>query len=183
MKRSILGGLRITLALAVGSVALAAGDVAAQERQKYSFKTPPGVSQYTQQHAIDVGDVPGHQIRIFEVHTVFTAEKPGPKYDGVAVKEAWTRAATDYVDGTGHGTGYTMSVLENGDKIFGRYDVANQMNVGSDGSKVAKAATVVTLTGGTGKFKGVRGVIKGSVLSDFKNLSDAVAEGEYWIEN
>ena len=146
-------------------------------------RTPLGVSQYTQQHTIDVGDVAGHQIRIFEVHTVFTAEKPGPKYDGVAVKEGWTRAATDYIEGSGHGNGYSVTVLENGDKIFGRYEVVKQMTVSSDGSKLAKAAYVVTFTGGTGKFKGIRGFSKGSVFSDFKTLSDAVSETEYWIEN
>jgi hypothetical protein len=182
MKRSIVVGMRMLLALAaVGSVVFAAGDASAQQKQKYYFKTPPGVAKYTQQPTIDVGDVPGHQLRLVEAHSVYTNE--APMYDGVRVKESWTRAVTDYTDGTGNGSGYTLAVLENGDKIFGRYEVVNQTTIGSDGTKVAKGSTVNILTGGTGKFKGIRGTLRGSIVSDFKSLSDVVYEGEYWIEN
>jgi hypothetical protein len=38
--------------------------------------------------------------------------------------------------------------------------------------------------GGTGKFKGIRGTLKATTSTDFKTgLGEAVAEGEYWMEN
>jgi len=33
-------------------------------------------STYTQQHTLDVGDIPGHQIRIHEVHRTYPNDKP-----------------------------------------------------------------------------------------------------------
>jgi hypothetical protein len=40
----------------------------------------------------------------------------------------------------------------------------------------------MTLTGGTGKFKGIRGTLRGVATTDYKTVSDNSAEGEYWIE-
>jgi hypothetical protein len=95
MKRSILGGLRILLALAAcGLVVFAASDAWTQQKQKYLFKAQPGVSKYTQQLAIDVGDVPGHQVRVLELYSNYTGE--APVYSGVKVKEGWLRTITEY---------------------------------------------------------------------------------------
>lgn len=153
----------------------------AQEKQKYSFKTPPGVSKYTQQHVIDVGDVPGHQIRIYEIHTKYTTE--APSYDGVRVVEAWARGSSDYTNGSGGAQNYTILLLANGDKIFLRTEILTQAVTTQDGSTKSRFSTVAALTGGTGKFKGIRGTLRGSGGTDFKTgTSDVQTEGEYWIE-
>jgi hypothetical protein len=52
-----------------------------------------------QQHAIDVGDVPGHQVRVYEVHSTYPSD--APVYNGVKVKESWNRSLSDYTDGSG----------------------------------------------------------------------------------
>jgi hypothetical protein len=137
-------------------------------------------SKYEEQHAIDVGDVPGHQVRVFSSHSVYAQE--APVYDGVKVKEAWTRALTDYTDGNGRLTGYSVTLLENGDKIFGRSEGTTQTTVNTDGSKVTKTYSVATLTGGTGKFKGIHGTLHSVTTTDFKTTGDSLVEGEYWIE-
>ena len=175
MKKSIL---RVVLLLP--AFALPTSYASAQEKQKYLFKTPAGVSQYVQQHAIDVGDVPGHQVRVYEVHSTYTNE--APVYDGVKVKESWTRSVSDYTDGSGRSFGYGISVLENGDKIFSRTELTTQTSVAADGSKTTKSYSVTNITGGTGKFKGIHGTLRGVTGTDFKNLTGAVTEGEYWIE-
>jgi hypothetical protein len=172
---------KLALALMAIVVMSAFGTVAlAQEKQKFSFKTPPGVTKYEQQHAIDVGDVQGHQVRVLSLHSVFTQE--APVYEGVKVKESWLRALTDYMEGNGRGAGYTISILENGDKIFGRWEGVTQTTVSANGSKVTRTNSITTLTGGTGKFKGIRGTLRGIATTDFKAVSDASAEGEYWVE-
>jgi len=180
MARAIVSGLRVLATLGAASLLLGAAGESGPQKQSYFFKTPPGATKYTQQHAIDVDDVPGHQVRIYELHSTFSEE--APVYNGVKVKEAWLRAMTDYTNGTGRGSGYSMSILENGDKIFGRWESMTQTTIGADGTKAARTSAVTTFNGGTGKFKGMHGTLKSSSLSDFKNVSDIVTEGEYWIE-
>jgi len=174
---------RIVLAcwFAVGSIVFYHGQADAQEKHRYSFKTPPGVAKYTQQHVIDVGDVPGHQVRIYEIQTKYTAEAPA--YDGVKVVEVWTRGISDYTNGSGHAQNYAVNLMANGDKIFSHSEILTHTLVNADGSRASKFTTVVTLTGGTGKFKGIRGTLRSAGQTDFKiGTSGVEAEGEYWFE-
>jgi len=50
--------------------------VSAQERCKVSEETTAAKSSYTQQHVLDVGDVSGHQIRVFELHRTYSNDSP-----------------------------------------------------------------------------------------------------------
>ena len=181
MTRSSRDAIRLMVALTFFGSLLTASDAWAQEKQKYSFEAPPGVQKYTQQHAIDVGDMPGHQVRIYELQTKYTAEAPA--YDGVKVVEVWTRGASDYTNGSGHFHTYAVNLMANGDKIFSHTEGLTHTVVNADGSRKSRFNTVVTLTGGTGRFKGIRGTLRGTGATDFKTgTSDAQAEGEYWIE-
>lgn len=156
-------------------------DAWAQGRTKVKFITPPGISKYTQTHTIEVGDVPNHQLRIFELRTVYT--DVAPAYDGVKVKERVARAFSDYIDGSGTATGYAINMLENGDKIYERVAIHAHTAVAADGSKKLSYRAVITLTGGTGRFSGIRGTLLGGGGSDLKTgLTDPWTEGEYWIE-
>jgi hypothetical protein len=138
--------MKATLFAALVAVSAASGALA-QEKYKYSFKTPNGVTKYTQQHTLDVGDVPGHQIRVAELHTVFTGD--APSYAGVKVKESWARLSSDYVDGSGRAMQYAVAHMENGDKVFSRTELIAQSSVGADGARKLAFTTVTTLTGGT----------------------------------
>src|SRR5262245_27397621 len=100
------------------SVALPTGDALAQQKQKVSFKTLPENTKYTQQHIIDAGDVPGHQVRVYEIHRTLGAN--APMINGVKLKETWNRGLSDYTDNSGANTNYTVYVLEDGDKFFAR---------------------------------------------------------------
>ena len=83
-----------------------------------SWEIQPADASYTQQHAIDVGDVPGHQVRIFEVHRRFPNDKPN--CEGLKRTKSWLRGSSDYIDLNGSVSGYLTIALENGDKIFAR---------------------------------------------------------------
>jgi hypothetical protein len=171
----------LIMVLTLSGGLLASPDAWAQDKHRYFFKAPPGVTKYTQQHALDVGDMPGHQLRVYELYTKYTGE--APVYDGVKVVEAWGRGSSDYTDGSGRSTVYTVSLLENGDRIFSTNEVLLHTFVGPDGGKRSRFNSVVTLTGGTGRFKGIRGTLRGTGLTDFKTgTSDSQTEGEYWIE-
>jgi hypothetical protein len=165
--------------LAISLLAFVGDPVFAQTKKKYVSKS--GTSKYTQTHVIEVGDVPNHQLRLFELHTVWAAE--APEFDGVKIKERFARAVSDYIDGSGNASGYAINMLENGDKVFEKFTIMAQTQVAADGSRKLGYRTVSTLTGGTGRFTGIRGTLLGGGGSDLKTgITDAWTEGEYWME-
>jgi hypothetical protein len=167
--------LTIVLLPCVATV-LAAVDAAAQEKQQVSFKTSAENTKYTQQHMIDVGDFPGHQVRVYEIHRTFPNN--APVVSGVAIKEQWTRAISDYTDNNGPGTTYGIYVLENGDKFFTRSSLVAQ----STGAGKLTASTVGYITGGTGKFAGIKGIVRTVNTADPKaGVNEGQTEIEYTL--
>lgn len=157
------------------------GDAFAQQRHKFFFKAPPGTTKYTQTHLMDVGDVPGHQVRVAELTTKYPGE--ALVYDGVKVVDARAILVSDYTDGNGNAFSYTVSTLETGEKIFSHTIILTHTTAGADGTRRTSYTTVVTLTGGTGKFKGIRGTLRSRGFTDLKTgTSGAETEGEYWFE-
>ena len=147
----------------------------AQQKFKYSFGAQ-AQSKYTEQHAIEPGDVAGHQIRVATINTKYGAE--APTYDGVKAVESTGWLSSDYVGGSGRFIQYSVLQMENGDKIYSVTDGQLQTSAGK-----ASFSTVTSLRGGTGKFVGIRGVIRGSGATDFKTgPSNNPSEGEYWFE-
>ena len=119
------------------------------------------------------------------------AEDAGKRRQPAGTYTAWQYQADkqrywcryNYTNGSGHGQNYAVSLMENGDKIFSRQEVLIQTVTAADGSRTSKFTNVVTLTGGTGKFKGIRGTLRSSGQTDFKmGTSGVETEGEYWIE-
>jgi hypothetical protein len=41
-----------------------------------SWEVPAADTKYPQQLALDVGDIPGHQVRVYELHRVYPNDKP-----------------------------------------------------------------------------------------------------------
>jgi hypothetical protein len=154
--------------------------VSAQERCKVSEDATAAKSNYTQQQVLDVGDVPGHQIRVFELHRTYANDKPNCEH--LKRAESWTRAYSDYIDRNGRAWGYEVTSLENGDKIFAQFDGTSQTMVAADGSKKSTFTGVTRYTGGTGKYEGIRGFLRTSVVFDLdKNMNQQQTEGEYWL--
>jgi len=183
MKTLVLKGIRMLLAITIGAGLTVFGisEGWAQEKRKISYKWSAENTKYTQQHVIDIGDIPGHQIRIYEIHRTWPDNPPA--FDNVRVKEEGLRGHSDYIDINGRSAGYYYYVLENGDKIFARFDGTSQTIVKPDGSKKSTFTAVITLTEGTGKFRGIRGMARYTAIFDSKaGLNEGQVEGEYWIE-
>ena len=159
------------------AVALPTGDASAQQKQKISYKASAPNTKYTQQLTLDVGDVPGHQVRVFEIHRTFPTD--APLINGVQIKETLTRGMSDYTDYNGPSNSYTVYVLENGDKFFARTATLGQANAAGKRSTIS----VGTITGGTGKLVGIKGTARSSGTSDPKaGFNENQAEIEYWLE-
>lgn len=173
------GGLTVLVAvcLLLGS----AGEAFAQQKHKYFFKAPPGTTKYTQTHLMEVADVPGHQVRLAETQSKYGDD--APVYDGVKVREIRGVLFSDYVAGNGKAFSYNVYVLENGDKIFARNDILTHTSAGADGGRRISYTSVTTLTGGTGKFRDIRGTLRSRGATDLKTgTSGQETEGEYWFE-
>jgi hypothetical protein len=171
----------LLLAITAMLCSASSGPLAAQEKCKMKWEIPAANSNYTQQHVIDVGDVPGHQIRIFELRRTFPNDQPN--CEGLKRVEEWNRGYSDYIDRNGRAWGYRVTVLENGDKIFGEMSGTSQTAVAADGSKKTTYSGVVVYTGGTGKYQGIRGLQRESAVFDpEKNFNQSQSEAEYWIE-
>jgi len=96
----------------------------AQQKQHFSYNTPASQTTYTQQHIIDVGDIPGHQARLFEIRRTYGND--APIINGLKLKEQWTRGMSDYIDNNGPAIIYNVWVLENGEKFFVRTSLVAQ---------------------------------------------------------
>jgi hypothetical protein len=168
----------ISLGLALTPICFST--VSAQERCKVSEEAAAAKSNYTQQQVLDVGDVSGHQIRVFELHRTYANDKPNCEH--LKRTESWTRAYSDYIDRNGRAWGYEVTSLENGDKIFAQFDGTSQTTVAPDGSKKSTFTGVTRYTGGTGIYQGIRGFLKSNVVFDpDKNVNQQQTEGEYWL--
>ena len=168
----------VTVAVGVFVVPL---PTAAQQKHKFSYERSADTSEYMQQLRIDVGDVPGHQIRVYELKAVYPDDSV--KFLEVPVKEEYNRAFSDYTNTNGRHFGYCLYVLKNGDQIECRIDGTTQATMNSDGSKSITYSGVTTLTGGTGKFRGIQGTLRYSGFYDpVANRSGDKTDGEYWIE-
>jgi len=135
-------------------------------QQRLVFKVGAESTKYTQQHAIDVGDVAGHQVRLFEIHRTYPGD--APTIGGTKIVESWTRGVSDYTDNNGEGTIYGVYVLENGDKFFTRGNLT--------------ATTVGPITGGTGKLSRINGMVRTSASANPKaGFVETQVDIEYWL--
>ena len=174
--------MKVLIACVVfASLVFSTGEALAQQKHKYFFKPTAGTTRFTQTHQMDVGDMPGHQVRIAEVQATYGDE--APVLDGLKVREIRGILVSDYVDGTGNAFLHRVWSLEGSDKVYSRMDIMARTTVDADGKRTTSYTAVEKLNGGTGKFKGLRGTLFTIGFSDLKTkTSGSQTEGEYWFE-
>jgi hypothetical protein len=118
---------------------------------------------------------------VFETRNTFPSKDFA--FGGVPVKESHVRGMSDYINSSGPYIQYTVYTLEDGNKVFGRGSGASQMFTEADGSQIVKFSFTENFVGGTGRFKGISGQIRGSgeraVVA--KTVSFQLS-GEYWLD-
>jgi hypothetical protein len=178
-----------TIPFAVIVPVLAAGGVSAGERCKFSYEPPKGEATYPQQLSMDVGDVPGHKIRAFEIH--HSNPSVTLPCDNVKVVERWSHGFGDVIDRNGRSWGYNVDMLDSGDKIYSVWSGTVQTEVGADGASKTTYEGTTTWMGGTGRFASVRGIERNHNQIEYVVNADGKqevktnwgkAEGEYWFE-
>ena len=172
MARNIGLGMAITIGMA-----LTAPVAMAQQKQHVSYNTPAAHTTYTQQHIIDIGDIPGHQARLFEIRRTYGSD--APVINGSKLKEQWTRGMSDYIDNNGPAIIYNVWVLENGEKFFVRTSLVAQ----SSGDGKLTNMTSGVITGGTGSLARIRGIISSHGPSEpTAGINANQPDIDYWME-
>jgi hypothetical protein len=168
--------INIATLTAVGTI-LMLGNVVAQQKQHASFKSLVANSKYTQQHVVDVGDAPGHQLRVFEIYRTYPAD--ALTINGLKLKEGWVRGISNYTDGSGTNTTYGVYTMENGDQFFTKADlVAHSLGEGK-----LSTYSAGPITGGTGKLLGIKGVMRSVGTSNPKaGTTETQTDLEYWFQ-
>jgi hypothetical protein len=160
----------ITITSMCLAVALPTKDALAQQRLR--FRVSPENTKYTQQHTIDVGDVAGHQERVYP--------SDPPMINGMKMVESWTRGISDYTNNNGEATTYSVYVFDNGDKFFTRGSLVAMQ--GPEARNLT-ATTVGPITGGTGALARINGMARTTALADPQSgMNEAqIIEIDYWL--
>ena len=153
----------------------------AEEKCKMASYVPPSDSEYTQQYAIDVGDIKGHQIRILEVHNYY--EDAVENCEGLKEVERIIWGISDYTNGKGHSWGYQTRIFDNGDKMDARYTgISLRLSI-PEGQATGIFNGTYTFTGGTGVYSGVRGTgVERAWFDPETGYLESNNVYEYWIE-
>ena len=122
------------------------------------------------QHALEVGDRPGHMMVLAKQTCSWTSPI---EMEGIKGKSYIGVVTADASGGKSQDRGYVVVTMENGDQAFVRFTGASMLD--KDGRPVSGEGTW-TYTGGTGKFKGLKG--KGTYKN--KGAEDMI-EGEYML--
>jgi hypothetical protein len=148
-------------------------------QQKYTISQPGNaISKFTQEHSIEVGDVPGHKLRVYQVQNEYPQNDLA--FAGVVVKQMLSQGISDSVNGSGHFTAYNVFTMTDGNKVFVRVTGTTQ----SDGAGGGLSTTVENFMGGTGKFKGIRGQMRNTLhRAPESQVLTVQVRGEYWIED
>ena len=126
---------------------------------KFKNTTSNDEVKYTIQKSIKVDDIEGHVIRIFKTET--NHKKSKKNCEGLKIIKTDFFGISDYINKNGKVTGYSIGIYDDGSKIFSRVDGVAQTP--EDISKNGFVNTTITITGGTGVYKGVTGYGKGKV--------------------
>jgi hypothetical protein len=122
-----------------------------------------------------LNDAPGHEVgqevQLSEIKFSHPAFK---------VKEEWVYNQFNYVAGTGPHRGMFVDVHEDGSQTFGTYEGSQKTVVNNDGSWSATWEGTYKYTGGTGRFKAIKGSGtyrgKASSSGDFEEHGKETAE-------
>ena len=123
-------------------------------------------------HSIDVGDRAGHSLSIMKFACKWTKTL---ETGGQEAKDGYDVAYGDASGDKVRVSGYHVSNMSGGDKIYVRFQGTDTMK---DGKLVSSEGTW-SYTGGTGKLKGIKGkgTYKGTMDADGNTVSDV--EGTY----
>jgi hypothetical protein len=169
----------------IGTTALSAtSSTWAQEKYQYTYSVAPASSRYVQRHTIDVKDLPGHEIAIYEIQRTYTSDQP--VIMGLKVLETWAYGLVNQINGVGTTEGSSTLILEDGSKVFLEFHGTVYGELTNTGFRKGTYHGTSRFVGGTGRFAAIRGTLTEEVeyYTDPKTgYNRPVSRGEYWFVN
>jgi hypothetical protein len=163
------------------AVALGAAGAAESSRYPLSYDAAAAETASIKRYEIEAGDVARHVLRLFETRRVFTRRPP--VFDGVRATEMRERGTADLIDQSGTQSAYVTYLLEDGNRVFGRYSGTIRSARWPDGSWHHEIQGRIELTGGTSRFAALRGHVQVRfTLDPGAESSQGESLGEYWFE-
>jgi hypothetical protein len=170
----------IVLAVALGAIAGRTG-AAESSRHPLSYDAAAAETASVKRYEVEVGDVPRHVLRLFDTRRIF-ARRP-PVFDGARATEMHERGTADLIDQSGSESAYVTYLLEDGNRVFGRYAGTIRSARWPDGSWHHEIQGRIELTGGTSRFAALRGHVQVRfTLDPGAESSQGESAGEYWFE-
>jgi hypothetical protein len=146
-------------------------------RERVSFKVTAENTKYTQEYTIDVGDVAGHQVRVYEIKRVYPMNPP--VIGGMKIVESWARGVSDYTNNSGEARTCGIYALDNGDKCFTR---GSLVAIQGPDARNLTATTAGPIIGGTGKLARITGMARMITLANPQSgMNETQVEIDYWL--
>jgi hypothetical protein len=168
-------------------IMLAGAEASAEERCKFTFESGTRKRLFLNNSDWTLATF---RIAVFEDHHGPSATAK-PNCEGLKIVERWGRGFSDTIDRNGRAWGYTVTTLENGDKIYGEWSGTTQTEATADGSTKNVFEGTQVWVGGTGRYQGVRGIERDHSLVEMVMGSQGKLEAksqqskhevEYWFE-
>ena len=125
-------------------------------------------------HAIEAGDRTGHVLVVTQISCTWTTPM---EMAGLKSKSYTVAASADSAGGHSQDRGYVVTIMDNGDKAYIRFQGTGATKEGG----AHTGAGTWSYTGGTGKLKGLKGkgTYKGSGAT--ADTTEDQVEGEYTL--
>ena len=144
----------------------------AGEKRKVSF-TKTLVREVSKNDIIP-GDNPKHKMTQWV--RISSVKYSDPEFGS---SEDWGYGQVDSYAGTGTHRGYTVSIYENGDQTFQKWEGTHKTTIIESGGWESKYEGTYQFLGGTGKFENIKGegIYRGKITP-----KDRTEEGEFTVE-
>jgi len=136
------------------------------------------------EHIIDAGDAPGHQLRIVEIEK--TCSRNHPKVRGVNITKVRQWAFTNYTNGIGPVIFYETWSDDNGNMFFLEGTSETESRITATGSRRGTSHGSGRITGGTGQFTSIQGGLVGHTEFDSdpdNGYNRNTSRLEYWFRH
>jgi len=160
----------MTILKLLGAITLAASVAAAQGKLSGTVQCP---QQASDQHAVEVGDHPGHAYLVLKEECTWTKSL---EIAGLKSKEDTAAAFSEVDHNKGKDHSSRVLSMDNGDKAYVRTQGTSTMK----DQKFESGEGTFSFAGGTGKLKGITGKGTYKCAPEGSNLNCDV-EGEYTL--
>jgi hypothetical protein len=148
------------------------------EKKKFTY-TLTSMGQVISKTTVSPSNVPKHEL--IQQVVMRSKQEINISDPNLLYKEAWLYGQEDSTAGSGSHRGHVIHVFEDGDRFYGQYEGIHKTVIKEDGSWEGTWEGKFQFTGGTGKFKNIKGggAYKGKATPKEPFFEEGGGEVEY----